>query len=65
NKFDPRGYNGASLLGLQGIVVKSHGGADSVAYANAISIARTEIIEKVPQRIHKQLENLLVQRQTA
>ncbi|OQW98255.1 MAG: phosphate acyltransferase [Thiothrix lacustris] len=65
NKFDPRGYNGASLLGLQGIVVKSHGGADSVAYANAISIARTEIIEKVPQRIHKQLENLLAQRQTA
>lgn len=57
-KFDPRRYNGASLLGLQGIVVKSHGGADSLAYANAIGIARTEIIKKVPQRIHKQLENL-------
>jgi glycerol-3-phosphate acyltransferase PlsX len=64
-KFDPRRYNGASLLGLQGIVVKSHGGADSLAYANAIGIARTEIIEKVPQRIHKQLENLLAQRQKA
>lgn len=62
-KFDPRRYNGASLLGLQGIVVKSHGGADSLAYANAISIARTEIIKKVPQRINKQLENLLAQRQ--
>lgn len=64
-KFDPRRYNGASLLGLQGIVIKSHGGADSVAYANAIGIARTEIIERVPQRIHKQLEQLLAaQRQT-
>ncbi|MEB4589911.1 phosphate acyltransferase PlsX [Candidatus Thiothrix sp. Deng01] len=64
-KFDPRRYNGASLLGLQGIVIKSHGGADSFAYANAIGIARTEIIEKVPQRIHKQLESLLAQRQKA
>lgn len=64
-KFDPRRYNGASLLGLQGIVVKSHGGADSVAYANAIAMARTEIIKQVPQRIHKQLENLLAQRLNA
>ena len=64
-KFDTRRYNGASLLGLQGIVVKSHGGADSVAYANAIAIARTEIIKQVPQRIHKQLENLLAQRPNA
>ncbi|MBU0655591.1 MAG: phosphate acyltransferase PlsX [Gammaproteobacteria bacterium] len=64
-KFDPRRYNGASLLGLQGIVVKSHGGADSLAYANAIGIARTEVIAKVPQRIHKQLESLLAQRQNA
>jgi glycerol-3-phosphate acyltransferase PlsX len=64
-KFDPRRYNGASLLGLQGIVVKSHGGADSLAYANAIGMARTEIIKQVPQRIHKQLENLLAQRPKA
>jgi len=62
-KFDPRRYNGASLLGLRGIVVKSHGGADSLAYANAIGIARTEIIKKVPQRIDKQIEILLAQRQ--
>ena len=61
-KFDPRRYNGASFLGLQGIVVKSHGGADSIAYANAIGMARTEIIKQVPQRIHKQLEHLHAQR---
>lgn len=57
--IDPRRYNGASLLGLQGIAVKSHGGADSLAFANAISIARTEIIKQVPQRINKQIAALL------
>ncbi|MEN9433469.1 MAG: phosphate acyltransferase PlsX [Pseudomonadota bacterium] len=61
-QVDPRRYNGASFLGLRGIVVKSHGGADSFAYANAIEMARTEIIKKVPQRIDKQLEALLVAR---
>jgi glycerol-3-phosphate acyltransferase PlsX len=63
NKFreevDPRRYNGASLLGLQGIAVKSHGGADSLAFANAIGIARTEIIKKLPQRINTQMTELL------
>ncbi len=62
--MDPRRYNGASLLGLQGIVIKSHGGADSLAFANAISMARKEIIEKVPQRIDKQIAELLTQRKT-
>ncbi len=64
-KFDPRRYNGASLLGLQGIVVKSHGGADSLAFANAIGIARSAVISDVPQRIHKQLESLHTQRRSA
>ena len=34
--LDPRQYNGASLLGLNGIVVKSHGGADTSSFLNAI-----------------------------
>jgi glycerol-3-phosphate acyltransferase PlsX len=58
-KFDPRHYNGASFLGLQGIVIKSHGGMDSIGFANAISIARSEVINKVPQTISKQLEAVL------
>ena len=49
--FDPRLYNGASLLGLRGIVIKSHGGADTVAFENAIRIAEKEIHSNVPQRI--------------
>jgi glycerol-3-phosphate acyltransferase PlsX len=61
-KIDPRQYNGASLLGLQGIVIKSHGGADVVAYANAIKEAVMEARKNVPQRIAKNLEELLVER---
>ncbi|MEE9303931.1 MAG: phosphate acyltransferase PlsX [Thiotrichaceae bacterium] len=59
NRFDPRNYNGASFLGLQGTVIKSHGGMDSVGYANAISIARSEAISQVPQTIKQQLAKML------
>ncbi|MGI9304394.1 MAG: phosphate acyltransferase PlsX [Gammaproteobacteria bacterium] len=58
-RIDPRQYNGASLLGLQGIVIKSHGGADEVAFENAIRIARVEAKLGVPQRIDKRLEQML------
>lgn len=61
-KIDPRRYNGASLLGLPGIVIKSHGGADAFAFANAIKIALVEVNKAVPQRISKQLESLLSER---
>ena len=49
--LDPRRYNGASLLGLNGIVVKSHGGADTSSFFNAIKIASIEIENDVPQKI--------------
>ncbi|MBX3487685.1 MAG: phosphate acyltransferase PlsX [Candidatus Paracaedibacteraceae bacterium] len=39
DRLDPRKYNGATFLGLKGIAVKSHGGADAVAFANAIKVA--------------------------
>ncbi len=61
-KMDPRRYNGASLLGLPSIVIKSHGGADAFAFANAIKIALVEVNKAVPQRISKQLESLLSER---
>ena len=50
-KIDPRRYNGASLLGLRGIVIKSHGGADAMAFNNAISIAKKAVFTHVPDRI--------------
>lgn len=61
-KIDPRQYNGASLVGLQGIVIKSHGCADVFSFANAIKEAVTEVKKDVPQRIRKQLESFLTER---
>ena len=58
-RIDPRRYNGASLLGLQGVVIKSHGGADGLAFANAINIARMEIEKNVPERIGENIAALL------
>ena len=38
-RIDPRRYNGATFLGLNGVVVKSHGGTDGFGFANAIGVA--------------------------
>lgn len=57
-KIDPRRYNGASLLGLRGIVVKSHGSADRVSFASAIEEAVVEVDKRVPDRISLGLEKL-------
>jgi glycerol-3-phosphate acyltransferase PlsX len=62
-RIDPRRYNGASLLGLRGIVVKSHGGADALAFANAIEFAILEVQQAVPDRINEQLHAMMAQRQ--
>ena len=55
-RLDPRLYNGASFLGLRGIVVKSHGGADAVAFLTAIQVAVDEARSGVLNRITQQLE---------
>lgn len=59
HSIDPRRYNGASLLGLKGIVIKSHGGADAFSFEHAIAIAHIEAKKGVPKLIDKQLENYL------
>lgn len=61
-RMDPRRYNGASFIGLQGIVIKSHGGADSLAFASAIREAIIEVRKGVIQGISKQLEFMLNER---
>ncbi len=52
-KLDPRASNGAVLLGLNGIVIKSHGGTDGVGFANAIevgySMAKNDLLAKINQ----------------
>jgi glycerol-3-phosphate acyltransferase PlsX len=54
-RIDPRRYNGATLVGLRGVVVKSHGGADVLAFSNALQKAHTEVqhdvLERIAQRI--------------
>ena len=54
-RIDPRRYNGASLLGLRGIVVKSHGGADRLAFENAIAIAKKEVNADIAVRIEQRV----------
>ena len=63
-KLDPRRYNGASLLGLRGIVIKSHGGADRVSFATAIDEAIIEVEKNIPERINTKLEQLIIDRQS-
>ena len=50
-EFDPRTYNGASMVGLNGVVIKSHGGADVVSFANAIRVGFIEAQKGVPSQI--------------
>lgn len=59
NDVNPTKYNGASLLGLQGIVIKSHGRANAAGFKNAIKVARMEAIKQVPRRLDKELEMML------
>ena len=58
-RVDPRMYNGASMLGLTGIVIKSHGSADVLSYANAIEIALLEVEKSVPEHIRQCMQPLL------
>ena len=55
-EMDSRKYNGATLVGLNGIVIKSHGSADSVAFQHAIDTAIVEVRNQLPQQIGKLLQ---------
>jgi len=61
-KIDPRRYNGASLLGLRGIVIKSHGSADVLSFTYAIKEAIVEVQKNVPSQISHILATLLSER---
>jgi glycerol-3-phosphate acyltransferase PlsX len=55
HRVDPRRYNGAALLGLRGLVFKSHGSADAFAFEQALNraydAARNRLIDRVRERI--------------
>jgi len=54
-RLDPRRYNGATMVGLNGIVIKSHGGADLFGFQRAIEVAVMEARNGVPARIAQRL----------
>jgi glycerol-3-phosphate acyltransferase PlsX len=57
--LNPSKYNGAPLLGLNGVVVKSHGGADAEGFARAISVACREVGENLTNHITQSIQDLL------
>jgi glycerol-3-phosphate acyltransferase PlsX len=59
-RMDPGRYNGASLVGLRGIVIKSHGSADGYAFGQALERAVEEVRNNVPQRIEQRMAQLRV-----
>ena len=62
-RMDPRSYNGASFVGLRGIVIKSHGSADAVAFKRAIVEAVAEIRKNVPERISEHIASVLAEKE--
>ena len=59
---NPDHYNGASLIGLRGIVVKSHGNATKEAFLSAIRQAVREVERQVPVKIKDRLEHVLIEK---
>lgn len=54
-RIDPAGYNGASFLGLRGVVVKSHGSANQKSFVRAMEVTLDEARTNLPQQIESAL----------
>ncbi len=57
DKLNAQSYNGASLIGLDGVVVKSHGRTDRVGIGAALGLAREEIVANLPAQLRQGLHN--------
>ena len=57
-RLDPRKYNGAIFLGLQGPVVKSHGSTDSIGFAHSIDMCNKIVKGNLIQKIKSNLNNV-------
>ena len=57
-RLDPRRYNGALFVGLNGVAVKSHGGTDALGFANAIAVAVDMVERDLNSGIGEQLTHL-------
>ncbi len=56
--LDPRRYNGAVMVGLNGVVVKSHGGTDAQGFANAVDVAVDMVVHRFDERIRDGLRRI-------
>jgi glycerol-3-phosphate acyltransferase PlsX len=69
DRMDHRRYNGASLLGLRGVVIKSHGAADMYAFGQALRRAedevRNDVVERISRRMAQSLRPPVLQRAAA
>ena len=61
DRLKPDHYNGASLIGLRGVVIKSHGSANAKAFGSAIRQAITEAQAQLPERIKDRVESVLLE----
>jgi glycerol-3-phosphate acyltransferase PlsX len=57
--LDPRSYNGAVMLGLNGVVVKSHGGTDAQGFAHAVDVALDMVVHRFNDRIRDGLARIV------
>lgn len=57
--LDPRRYNGAVMLGLNGVVVKSHGGTDAQGFAHAVDVAMDMVVHRFNDHIREGLERIV------
>jgi phosphate acyltransferase len=57
--LDPRRYNGAVMLGLNGVVVKSHGGTDAQGFAHAVDVAMDMVVHRFNERIREGLGRIV------
>ena len=58
---DPRRYNGAVMVGLNGVVVKSHGGTDGTGFAHAVDVAMDMVVHRFNDRIREGLARIAPQ----
>jgi glycerol-3-phosphate acyltransferase PlsX len=58
-RLDPAQYNGAYLLGLNGVAVKSHGGAGEIAFASALDVAIDAAKHNLPQVLSPILQDMI------
>ena len=64
-RIDPRRHNGATLIGLKGIVVKSHGSADTLAFESALNRAHAEVVNGVLDKIAQRMAAMPVPAEAA